>query len=68
MVTSIGRGELLRISESDEATVVNVLPVPEFEEEHLPGSINIPLRELTAEALSGLARDQPVVVYCHDDL
>lgn len=68
MVTGIDRNELLRISESDKATVVNVLPASEHEEEHLPGSISIPLRELTEEALTGLAQDEPVVVYCHDDL
>lgn len=68
MVTGIERVELRRICESDEATLVNVLPAREHEEEHLPGSISIPLRELTAEAVSGLARNQPVVVYCHDDL
>lgn len=68
MVTRIDRKALLRISESDKATVVNVLPASDHEEEHLPGSISIPLRELTEEALIGLARAEPVVVYCHDDL
>jgi len=43
-----------------------VLPAAEFEEEHLPGAINIPLKELDRETTRQLERARPVIVYCHD--
>jgi rhodanese-related sulfurtransferase len=48
------------------AQLVEVLPREEFEEEHLPGAINISLKDLDAEAVKALDRDRPVVAYCHD--
>jgi rhodanese-related sulfurtransferase len=48
------------------AQVVEVLPADEFEEEHLPGAINLPLRKIETDATSELKRDQPVLVYCWD--
>lgn len=48
------------------AQLVEVLPRPEYEAEHLPGAINIPLRDLDREAARRLRRDAPVVVYCYD--
>lgn len=51
---------------SDGAQLVEVLPVNEYTEEHLPGAINIPLKELDRERVAQLNRDAPVIVYCHD--
>jgi rhodanese-related sulfurtransferase len=48
------------------AQLVDVLPRGEYEEEHLPGAINIPLKELDRETAAQLERDAPVIVYCHD--
>ena len=48
------------------AQLVEVLPQAEFEEEHLPGAINIPLKQLTEQATAPLDKDLPVVVYCSD--
>ncbi len=48
------------------AQLVEVLPRAEYEEEHLPGAINIPLKELGEETVRQLDRDAPVIVYCHD--
>jgi rhodanese-related sulfurtransferase len=48
------------------AQVVEVLPPDEFEEEHLPGAINLPLRKIETDASSELKRDEPVLVYCWD--
>jgi rhodanese-related sulfurtransferase len=48
--------------------VVEVLPAPEYEEEHLPGAVNIPLKKLDALAPELLAPDRPVIVYCYDAL
>jgi rhodanese-related sulfurtransferase len=48
------------------AQVVEVLPRGEFEEDHLPGAINMPLRKIETEAVSTLDRTRPVIVYCWD--
>ena len=48
------------------AQVVEVLPRPEYDEEHLPGAISIPLKTLDAERTRRLERERPVIVYCHD--
>jgi rhodanese-related sulfurtransferase len=48
------------------AQLVDVLPQAEYEEEHLAGAINIPLKQMTEEAAGRLDRDRPVIVYCWD--
>ena len=50
------------------AQLVEVLPAVEYDEEHLPGAINIPLKTLDESAVTGLDRARPVVVYCWDSL
>ena len=52
----------------DGAQVVEVLPKDEFDEEHIRGAVNIPLKELDAETTAGLDKKNPVVVYCWDYL
>ena len=64
-VRGLRRDEVQRLL-AEGAQLVEVLPRPEYEEEHLPGAINIPLKELNRETASVLRRDQPVIVYCHD--
>ena len=63
MVTAIDRTELLRLIADEAAQVVDVLPEREYNDNHIPGAISIPLRHLTAETVSVLQRDKPVVVY-----
>jgi rhodanese-related sulfurtransferase len=63
--TEIFRDEVRRLAE-EGAQLVEVLPREEYEEEHLPGAINIPLKELDRETTARLWRDVPVIVYCHD--
>jgi rhodanese-related sulfurtransferase len=48
------------------ARLVEVLPREEYEEEHIAGAINIPLKKLDRETTTGLDRESPVIVYCHD--
>jgi rhodanese-related sulfurtransferase len=48
------------------AQVVEVLPREEYEEDHLPGAIHLPLRKIETEARQRLDPDRPVVVYCWD--
>jgi rhodanese-related sulfurtransferase len=50
------------------AQLVEVLPADEYEEEHLPGAINIPLKELDADSTSKLDKSVPTIVYCWDYL
>jgi rhodanese-related sulfurtransferase len=48
------------------AQVVEVLGPEEFEEDHLPGAINLPLRKMEREARNRLDPSRPVLVYCWD--
>lgn len=66
MPRMIERQELRRLLK-EEAQLVEVLPTEEYEEEHLPGAINIPLRRIDVEARERLDPERPVVVYCWDD-
>ena len=57
--------EVQRLVE-EGAQLVEVLPPEEYEEQHLPGALNIPLKELNAQTAARLPRDRPVIVYCWD--
>ncbi len=63
--TDIGLDGLRRLIDAG-AQLVEVLPHREFEEEHLPGAINVPLKRLAAETVAVLDRSRPVVTYCWD--
>ena len=65
MPTAIFRDEVRRLV-GEGAQLVDVLPREEYKDEHLPGAINIPLKELDRETTAKLKRDAPVIVYCHD--
>ncbi|MCH7586368.1 MAG: rhodanese-like domain-containing protein [Acidobacteria bacterium] len=62
MVTNIDRTRLLTLIE-EGAQVVDVLPEREYTGQHIPGAVNIHLRQLTAKTVTVLRRDKPVVVY-----
>jgi rhodanese-related sulfurtransferase len=65
--TSLFRNdELRRLVEDEEAQLVDVLLREEYEEEHLPGALNIPLKVLNRDTIAQLRRDALVIVYCHD--
>ncbi len=66
MPTAIFRDEVRRLVQEEGAQLVDVLPREEYEEEHLPGAIDIPLKELDRETIARLNRDASVIVYCHD--
>lgn len=51
---------------AEGAQLVEVLPSDEYEDEHLPGAVNIPLKELNRETTTRLDRARPVIVYCYD--
>jgi len=62
----IDRDEVQRLLRDDEAQLVEVLPPDDYEDEHLPGAINIPLKTLDRETTRRLDPDRPVIVYCYD--
>ncbi len=48
------------------AQLVEVLPKNEYDDEHLPGAIHLPLRRIEVEARDVLDPGRPVIVYCWD--
>ncbi len=66
MPTGIDRNEVQRLVNDQAAQLVEVLPRDEYEDEHLPGAINIPLKELNRQTVQQLERSRPVIVYCWD--
>jgi rhodanese-related sulfurtransferase len=50
--------------------LLEVLPHEEYEEQHLPGAISLPLKQLDADAVAvaGLSRDKAAIVYCWDSI
>jgi rhodanese-related sulfurtransferase len=66
MPTRIDRDEVQRLLAEENGQLVEVLPQDEYEDEHLPGAINIPLKTLDPETTRRLDRERPVIVYCHD--
>jgi rhodanese-related sulfurtransferase len=50
------------------AQVVEVLGADDYAPAHIPGAVNLPLRELDKERAAVLDRTRPVVVYCWDSL
>jgi rhodanese-related sulfurtransferase len=66
MPTSIDRHQVQRLLAEQQAQLVEVLPAAEYEDEHLPEAINIPLKQLNRQTTSRLDRGRPVIVYCYD--
>ncbi len=62
MPTGINRDDVQRLI-GEGAQLVEVLPEPEYEQMHLAGAINIPLKNLNRETTAKLERDRPVIVY-----
>ncbi len=51
---------------AEGAQLVEVLPEEDYESWHLPGAINIPLKEFDQAAIAQLDKHRPVIVYCAD--
>ncbi len=67
MATQIALDEVHRLIHVG-GQLVEALPEAEYEDAHLPGAINLPLKQLTAHTAGVLDRGRPVVVYCWDSL
>lgn len=61
----IDRDEVQRLIERG-GQLVEVLPRTEYQEEHLPGSVNIPLKSMNAQSTAQLDKQHPTIVYCWD--
>jgi rhodanese-related sulfurtransferase len=48
------------------AQLVEVLPAREYEEDHIPGAICMPLSKIDRERVKALDRSRPVITYCWD--
>lgn len=59
----VSREDLLEMSRARAVTVLDVRPADEFALGHVPGALNIPLRELEAR-LADLDPLQEIVAYC----
>jgi rhodanese-related sulfurtransferase len=66
MATTVDRPRVQQLINKG-AQLVEVLPAAEYADEHLPGAISIPLKELNRDRVRELDPDRPVVVYCYDD-
>jgi rhodanese-related sulfurtransferase len=66
MATKIDNDGLRSLLDRGDAQLVEVLPSEEYEEEHLPGAISLPLKQLDVSTAAVLDRARPVVVYCWD--
>ena len=51
---------------SGGAQLVEVLPAVDYAEAHLPGAINLPLKQLTRQTAAQLDPVRPIIVYCND--
>lgn len=68
MPTTIGR-EDVRHFVAEGVQLVEVLPRPEYDEEHLPEALHLPLKSLSVtSAAATLDPAKPVIVYCWDAL
>ncbi len=67
MPSDIDRNTLRRLL-GEGAQLVDVLPPAEYEEEHLPGAISLPLKRLEAGTVTTLRQDVPVITYCWDGI
>ncbi len=65
MATQIDRNGVQKLL-ADGGQLVDVLAAKDYEAEHIPGAINIPLKSLGRETVRQLDSGRPVMVYCHD--
>ncbi len=68
MAATINRDELREAVNEGEVVLLEALPASYFEEQHLPGALNLPLDDLDELAARLVPdKDQPVVTYCSND-
>ena len=63
MPTSIAREEVQRLMNEEAAQLVEVLPSQEYQDEHIEGATNVPLKRLNRETTNHLDKSRPIIVY-----
>jgi rhodanese-related sulfurtransferase len=64
-VVKIDSGRVIEL-QNHGAQVVEVLSRKQFDEQHIPGTISLPLSKFTSSELAKLDKTRPVIVYCWD--
>lgn len=64
MATLIERARLQEMVDGG-AQLIEVLPAKEYAEDHLPGAVSHPLRQLDKDS-GQIDRNRPIIVYCWD--
>jgi len=64
----VNRIDLTRFIELQKqgAQVLEVLPRKEFDDQHIPGAMSLPLSQFKTSELAKLDRNRVVIVYCWD--
>ena len=63
--STITREESLTRLQDRALVIVNVMPKATYDDGHIPGSINLPLADLEAQACRVISNlDQEIAVYC----
>jgi rhodanese-related sulfurtransferase len=64
----IGREDVRWLIDTEGAQLVDVLGRDQYDEEHIAGAVNLPVKELDATTAQRLDPTRPVITYCHDSL
>ena len=67
MPATADRDQVLRLTK-EGAQLVEVLPRDEYDDEHLPDAVHLPLKALDRASAGALDPGRPVIVYCWDSL
>lgn len=66
MPQNVDLQEMRRLVDEEQAQLVEVLPRDDYDVEHIPGAINVPLKELNERGVASLHRERAVITYCND--
>ena len=56
--------QLIQLIKEKKATIIDVRSQLEFDQEHFPGALHIPLEKVQDEAINIGQMPKPIVVYC----
>jgi rhodanese-related sulfurtransferase len=62
----IDRNEAQRLMEEEGALLIEVMPKETYDQEHIVGAINMPIKELNRASTAHLNPNRPIIVYCWD--
>ena len=65
MAVQITREDVQKMT-AEGAVLIDTLPENEYAEEHIAGTVNIPLKQLDRQTTAHLAKDDALIVYCYD--